>query len=276
LQHGPLAVCLFCKGSTETSFSIEHIVPESLGNVDFVLPAGVVCDKCNNYFARKLEGSILACGAFLEHRFAGCLPNKSGRVPTVQWTAFPSGIELAMARESGGATRLGPIHGEEASPYRHIVEARRPLTIVRPAAMWPARTLMSRFIGKVALEALAHRVLKVPGGLEEIVTKTELDELRRFVRFNVCPGEWPIHERQLYDMEEDDGHGVAGSRIIHELMFLYTPPGELYFVIAIFGREYAINMGGPEIDGLLSWFSDNDNRSPLYLPDSQADVRYFD
>ena len=89
-------VCLFCKGSTETSVSIEHILPESLGNFEIVLPAGVVCDRCNNYFARKLEGPVLACGAFLEHRFAGCLPNKSGRVPAVAWTAFPSGIELAI------------------------------------------------------------------------------------------------------------------------------------------------------------------------------------
>ena len=95
---------------------------------------------------------------------------------------------------------------------------------------------------------------KVPGGLEEIVTKTELNELRRFVRFNECAAEWPIHERQLYDMEDDDGGGIAGSRIIHEFMFFDTPAGELYFVIVFFGREYAINMGGPEIDGLVSWF----------------------
>lgn len=58
-------------------------------------------------------------------------------------------------------------------------------------------------------------------------------------------------------------------------MFLYTPQGELYFVIAFFGREYAINMGGPEIDGLVSWFAANDNRSPLCLPDNQANVRYL-
>jgi len=133
---------------------------------------------------------------------------------------------------------------------------------------------MARFIGKVALETLALRALKVPGGLEEIITKSELNELRRFVRFNECAGAWPIHERQLYDMQADDGVGVAGSRIIHEFMFFQTPDGELYFVIVFFGREYAINMGGPEIEGLVSWFSANENRSPLYLPNIHADVRY--
>jgi hypothetical protein len=268
-------VCLFCKGSTETSVSIEHIVPESLGNIELVLPAGVVCDKCNNYFARKLEGPVLACGAFLEHRFAGCLPNKGARIPAVTWTAFPSGIELAMARESSGTTLLGPIHDEDVLRWRQTVETRQPLSIIRPVPMWPPARVMARFIGKVALEALARRVLKVPGGLEEIVTKTELNELRLFVRFNECAAEWPIHERQLYDMEVDDGGGVAGSRIIHEFMFFDTPAGELYFVIVFFGKEYAINMGGPEIDGLVRWFSANQNRSPLHLSDNQADVRYF-
>jgi hypothetical protein len=268
-------VCLFCKGSTETSVSIEHVLPESLGNIEIVLPARVVCDKCNNYFARKLEAPVLACGAFLEHRFAGCLPNKAGRVPIVSWTAFPSGIQLAMIREFDGTTLIGPIHDEDVPRWRHIIEGRLPQSIIRLAPTWPWRRLMARFVGKIALEALAHRVLKVPGGLEEIVTKTELNELRRFVRFNECAGEWPIHERQLYDMDEDDGDGIAGSRIIHEFMILHTPPGEVYFVIAFFGREYAINMGGPEIDGLVGWLSANDNRSPLYLPDNQANVRYL-
>lgn len=268
-------VCLFCGGSTDTSVSIEHVIPESVGNVDIVLPVGVVCDGCNNYFARKLEGPVLASGAFLEYRFAGCLPNKDGRIPAVTWIAFPTGMELAMVRDSTGTTYLGAVHDADVPRWRDAFEARRRLTLMRPTPSWPPRRLMARFVGKIALEVLAHRVLEVPGGLNEIVTKPELNELRRFVRYDLCNGEWPIHERQLYDMDTDDGRGVPGSRAIHEFMLLYTDPGELYFVIAFFGREYVINMGGPEIDGFVSWLSANDNQSPLYLPDIQEHVRYF-
>ena len=47
--------CLFCKKDSDETKSIEHIVPESLGNKSFVLPLGYVCDKCNNYFALRVE-----------------------------------------------------------------------------------------------------------------------------------------------------------------------------------------------------------------------------
>jgi len=72
--------------------------------------------QMHNYFARKLEGPVLAGGAFLEHRFAGCLPNKDARIPAVTWTGVPSGIELAMARESSENTLLGPILGGHPKP----------------------------------------------------------------------------------------------------------------------------------------------------------------
>jgi hypothetical protein len=38
----------------------------------------------------------------------------------------------------------------------------------------------------------------------------------------------------------------------------------MYFVIAILGVEYAINVGGPDIDGYGLWLRQNEGRSPLY------------
>lgn len=40
---------------------------------------------------------------------------------------------------------------------------------------------------------------------------------------------------------------------------------EIYFVIAMWGMEFAINMGGPTIDGYLDWLKKHNNQSPLYL-----------
>jgi hypothetical protein len=51
--------CIFCKEVSDTSFSVEHIIPESLGNKSHILENGIVCDKCNNYFARKIEKEVL-------------------------------------------------------------------------------------------------------------------------------------------------------------------------------------------------------------------------
>ncbi len=52
-------------------------------------------------------------------------------------------------------------------------------------------------------------------------------------------------------------------------MFLYLPNREVYFVIAMFGMEYAINMGGSSLDGYKEWLSENENISPLYMSEEQ-------
>ena len=43
------------KDPSTNSRSKEHIVPQSLGGTEHILPPGVVCDKCNNYFSRAVE-----------------------------------------------------------------------------------------------------------------------------------------------------------------------------------------------------------------------------
>jgi hypothetical protein len=55
--------CPFFKSDSTASRSIEHIIPESLGNMTQILPPGVVCDGCNNYFSRKVEGPCRPCVA---------------------------------------------------------------------------------------------------------------------------------------------------------------------------------------------------------------------
>ena len=50
----------------------------------------------------------------------------------------------------------------------------------------------------------------------------------------------------------------------HEYDLLYTDSHEMYIVLAIFGVEYVLNLGGPEIDGYERWLSTNSRVSPLY------------
>src|SRR5687768_11026180 len=83
--------CIFCKAASSSSRSREHILPESLGNLEHTLPCGVVCDHCNNYFARKLEKPILDSPIFQLLRADMQIANKKGRVP-----AFPGPGELPL------------------------------------------------------------------------------------------------------------------------------------------------------------------------------------
>src|SRR6476659_2147352 len=73
--------CIFCKLNSESSVSIEHIIPESLGNVEHVLPRGWVCDRCNNYIAREVEKPFLETLYAKSARFEMRVPSKKKRVP---------------------------------------------------------------------------------------------------------------------------------------------------------------------------------------------------
>jgi len=133
----------------------------------------------------------------------------------------------------------------------------------------PDECLLSRFLAKVALEALAIKFLPVPGGLEAIIDKKELDRIRNYARRGSEDRCWPYHERRLYPIDfVFVNTGEEPYEILHEWTFLYTEALELYFVLAICGTEYAINMGGPETDGYKEWVSRNGGGSPLY-PDKQ-------
>ena len=39
----------------------------------------------------------------------------------------------------------------------------------------------------------------------------------------------------------------------------------MYFIIAMHGIEYAINLGGPIIEGYEFWLKTNKNKSPLHI-----------
>jgi len=90
--------CIFCKQDSSSSRSVEHIVPESLGNVEHVLPIGAVCDGCNQYFARKVERQLLESPMFRLLRADMAVPNKRGRIPA--WL-LTDGMERPNYRQMG-------------------------------------------------------------------------------------------------------------------------------------------------------------------------------
>src|SRR5436309_15606851 len=81
--------CVFCKRDSGASRSIEHILPESLGNKEHTLPAGVVCDACNNYFASGIEQPVLESGHFVTARFSALIPNKREKMPMLPAMLLP-------------------------------------------------------------------------------------------------------------------------------------------------------------------------------------------
>ena len=259
--------CIFCKENSDQSKSVEHIIPESLGNVEHILPRGVVCDKCNNYFSRKIEKPLLDSHYFHYARSRNRIPTKKGRFPTSKAYHLESGTNVELMGGKDGWSVFASIEEDERKFIKSLqISSHGSFIVPNPKqSSEDDKYLVSRFLGKVALEVFAQRVLSVEGGLDEIINKPELNDLRNYVRRGNQSLVWPYHERRIYPesgyfkSEEDEPY-----EILHEYTLLYTEVEELYLVVAILGVEYALNMGGPEIDGYFSWLKKNEEKSPLY------------
>jgi hypothetical protein len=98
--------CIFCRCRSDNAKSVEHIVPESLGNTRHTLPKGAICDQCNNYFARKIEHPVLSHRSFRNLRAWNGIRSKKGRTPWLLSTHLRSGFEVAIFRDERGEIRL--------------------------------------------------------------------------------------------------------------------------------------------------------------------------
>ena len=78
--------CLFCRRSDGGFTTIEHIVPESLGNTGLVLPNGVVCDRCNNGPLSVLDKALCDFMPLRARQIMLGVPAKSGEVPSLRFS----------------------------------------------------------------------------------------------------------------------------------------------------------------------------------------------
>lgn len=258
--------CIWCKQNSDSSKSVEHILPESLGNQTHTLPRGWVCDQCNNYFARKIEQPFLESYYGLAIRFEATIPNKKRRVPPLAGIHLQSSLAIEVVRSlHDGSISIGALKEVDVPNWIDAITQNKSGALIFPAATEPENNrILSRFIAKVALEVLASKCIEIDGWNDEIVNQLVLEEIRQYVRFNNPSSLWPIHIRKIYPygtMFAEEGHSFE---VLNEWTILVTRDQEYFAVIAIFGIEYSINLGGPYLDGYISWLRENDNKSPLY------------
>jgi hypothetical protein len=258
--------CIFCKADSTGSCSVEHIIPESLGNTDHVLPPGVVCDRCNTYFSIKVEKPLLETPYFRDMCYRGRIRNKQGNPPRVQGIHLQGLAPVYLIPDMDG--NGGSICASREKDETRLVETIRELTkftIVIPVPTEPDQQLLSRFLAKIAIESLALKFSDMAGGIREVEERSELNPLREYARKGAPGSSWPYHSRPLYPSDflfvESES---TPYEVLHEWTFLYTKGGELYFVLALFGIEYTINMGSPNIDGYKQWLTEKSDNSPLY------------
>lgn len=249
--------CLFCKQPSENSKAIEHIIPESLGNKEHILPKGVVCDDCNSYFGSKVEKELLEQSFFVHLRHRQLVPTKKGKgVGWKMYSLFPvQNPERYLKKPAMPKDQMMKEMFQQGNLfYSPFIER----TV-------PDNTIISRFLGKVAIEAMAKRVIDNPAFLNEIIDNDALDPLREYARYGKGPY-WPYHERRIYDEDRvwpDEGR--EDYQLMHEYNILSFIEHEYYLVLAIFGIEFTINFANRNVDSFLAWVNNNDQKSPLFF-----------
>lgn len=269
--------CIFCHKDSTASKSVEHIIPESLGNKHHFLPKGYVCDECNNYFAVKIERELLEQPYFRSMRFRNEILTKKGK-RVKEKMLFPGAMmagEVEMSRNDSGHIDISICD----DLLYEAIKAGKTHTMISPYLPEPEypSTIMSRFIAKCAYEFFLYNMGKEKYDLcvqELLCDKSDiLKDLREYARYGKGLY-WEYSQRRVYS--EGDCYvrkdGGVFYEILHEMKFFTKEhkcypndlvEAEIYFVMAIAGIEYAICISDPRIVEYQKLIEEHNGFSPL-------------
>lgn len=241
--------CIFCGSDSSCSKSVEHIVPESFGNKSTILHKGIVCDKCNNYFARKVEQPFLESEPIRKLRQELQLTKKKGK--TIEEYQYPKIGKNQVKQISDNSFLIYSTDEKSEKELEALVQEYQQYLLQSDSLLLEENIYLSRLLAKMALEYFVYRCGQTPEVCDYILEDDIFSSIRSYARY----GErkiWPYSVRRIYARDESY-KGDVFSSISWEADFLFTELGEVYFVIAMHGIEYAINLGGPFIEGYEFW-----------------------
>ncbi|MEP0936528.1 MAG: HNH endonuclease [Cyclobacteriaceae bacterium] len=255
--------CIFCKQNASNSKSVEHVIPESLGSKKLVLPKGIVCDKCNNYFARKIEKPLLDHDSFRNIRAWYQVPTKKGKYPSVKGEIRGTGVEINIKRNSENKLDINSEKQKDKSEVSSFDISKNPL--IFKLEIDPPKKLMSRFMAKMALEFVAFRGHKDKSSFEKTITDPYFDYLREYARYGMITKNWPISSRVVFPIETQMRHPETNEWVHAGFGYdtFMNSKRETYFCFLLYGVEFVINMGGPSVKGYELWLEENNHISPM-------------
>ena len=190
-------VCIYCRGSSDTTHGLAHVFPEAVVANAVTLPLGTVCDRCNNYLS-SLD-TILAAHPWISFAVQSLgLPGKQRRVRKelsgVSRNVRPGWVTVETAEPRTVVAR----DGTRTTTFEPLIDSRFDLKGFR------------RALYHVGLNSVAHRH-GAAGALS-----AEYDEVRRYVRYPHKGEEWGFAQRvaPLDRIRDEVGvdHVAAGDR----------------------------------------------------------------
>lgn len=257
--------CIFCKNDSTNSRSIEHIMPESIGSRKRVLQAGIVCDKCNNYFARKVEEPILTHSWMRNLRAFHQVPNKKGAYPSMVGHIAGTDIAVNMQKERTGNLQFTTERGNHAPALLDVIAKGFQRPLVFTIEDDPPTREMSRFLCKMALESMAELFCSDSDGATHLIDEPFFDNVRNFARYGNNFKAWPFSQRRIFPIDTLMLHPETNEWVQAGFgcgLFM-NKRLETFFAFVFYGVEFVINIGGPSIAGYNEWLKDHNGISPV-------------
>lgn len=158
--------CIICDKENQSK-SIEHIVPESLGNKDYVMRKGDVCDTCNNSFA-DFEKKALANSVLVMERARFGTPSKKGK------TAKGKITNLEIEGNKEFKKNLIYVKGLNSDKFKDFNPTTKIGKLYVPATDKSA-SATSKFLLKMGIESIYK-------SQKEIFNKYDFSELKKFLK----------------------------------------------------------------------------------------------
>lgn|GEM_PF-617380 len=257
--------CIFCKQNSSSSQSVEHVMPESIGSKKRALPPGVVCDKCNNYFARKVEEPVLTHPSMRNLRAWYQVPNKRGKYPSLEGHIAGTDIAIGLRRDREGKLQVETERARDSQRLQAELDGGLSNPLLFVIEMEPPKREMSRFLAKMALETVAETFSSKKDNTEIVVDAEFYDNARIYARYGNNFPEWPYSQRRIFPEETlmrhpDNNEWVQAG---FGCCCFMNKRRETLFVFCFYGIEFVINVGGPSIIGYEEWLEDHGNISPM-------------
>jgi hypothetical protein len=177
--------CIFCYKNSDDSKSVEHVIPESLGNYIYILDKGIVCDQCNQYFSRTFEQQVLNLPFFKEARHATNIKSKKGKIPNGKgFIIDPDLAEIEFLKDKN-LTEIISIPGN--------TKVEKDIAAFIPFYGSPGfqNIYVSKFLGKMGIEAMVLNSIHYKTPIEDNVNQLCFEEMKKYVRAGQKNQYWP-------------------------------------------------------------------------------------
>jgi len=181
--------CIWChKQSPNASFnSVSHILPQCFGNTEWILPAGIVCDSCNNFFGRRIEPTFRNHNpTFKVLAFRLQLKNpRTNRLiqPCLFEWKFPApGVKASLATTMNVSDRRITMSVEHTVYDVHSISSKSKKQETYSISERDI-AFISRAVHKIAFEALAYIIFVKRTIQTEDIFNARFDPTRKWARF---------------------------------------------------------------------------------------------